>query len=256
MESVKSIGQILNTNPPPQPKGALKSERKCPCGNAIEPMVFGQFKHWPHLCTVCRDQEKEQDRLRKIRDNHRSKAAKLRRAIELLLPPLYRSAHLRDLSPQLRGRMLDLPPNKGLLFFGSPGVGKTYAMCALMRHYRLKGFAVRRITYDNLCLEIRDTYNTKQSEQDLIKQYQDVDKLLIEDVGTTVGTGNQESDFSLRIFLLILDHRLEHCKPTFITTNKSIEELGKSFDERVASRLHQACILQPVAGQDKRKRKG
>ena len=71
-----------------------------------------------------------------------------------------------------------------------------------------------------------------RSERGLVKRYQDVDKLLIEDVGTTVGTGSQESDFSLRTFLLILDHRLEHCKPTFITTNKSVDELGKSFDER------------------------
>jgi len=126
-------------------------------------------------------------------------------------------------------------------------------MCALMRHYRLKDFKVERIIYENLCLEIRDTYNTVHSERHLIKRYQEVDKLLLEDVGTTVGMGGQESDFSLRTFLLILDYRLEHCKPTFITTNKSVDELGKSFDERVASRLREACEIIPVSGRDKRR---
>ncbi|MHC4639400.1 MAG: hypothetical protein ACYTBV_18140, partial [Planctomycetota bacterium] len=112
---------------------------------------------------------------------------------------------------------------------------------------------VKRISYESLCLEIRDTYNTGRSERDLVKRYQDVDKLLIEDVGTTVGMGSQESDFSLRILLLILDYRLEHCKPTFITTNKSVDELGKSFDERVGSRLRGSCQIIPVSGKDKRR---
>jgi len=177
----------------------------------------------------------------------------MQKAIEQLLPPLFRAVHLRQLSPQLRAKMLELPPNKGLLLYGPPGVGKSYSMCALMRYYRLKGYSVERISYDNLCLEIRDTYTAGRSERELIKRYQKVDKLLIEDVGTTVGTGSQESDFSLRTFLLILDHRLEHCKPTFITTNKNADELGKSFDERVASRLRQTCEIIPVSGRDKRK---
>jgi len=215
--------------------------------------VFGKMRHWPRLCAECEKRAKEKERLQKIRDGHKQKAARMRKAIELLLPPLFRGAHLRHLSSQLRAKMLELPPNKGLLLYGPPGVGKSYSMCALMRHYRLKGFTVKRISYESLCLEIRDTYNTRRSERGLVKGYQDVDKLLIEDVGTTVGTGSQESDFSLRTFLLILDHRLEHCSSTFITTNKSDEELGKSFDERVASRLRQACEIIPVSGKDKRK---
>ena len=148
--------------------------------------------------------------------------------------------------------MLRLTSNKGLLLFGPPGVGKSYAMCALMRYYLLRGCSVKRISYDRLCLDVRDTYNKVSSERELLERCGAVDKLLLEDVSTTVGTGRQESDFSLRIFLLILDYRLEHCRATFITTNKSADELGRSFDERVASRLRQACEIIPVSGTDKR----
>lgn len=81
----------------------------------------------------------------------------------------------------------------------------------------------------------------------------DVPKLFIEDVGTTVSIGEQESDFSLRTFVTLLDTRIEWCQATFVTSNKSIEELGRSFDERVASRLMQACEIIEVTGQDKRK---
>ncbi len=215
--------------------------------------MFGETEHWPKMCTECAEKIKEKERLQRIREHHKQKAFELRKSIELLLPPLFRDVHLRHLSSQLRAKMLELPPNKGLLLYGPPGVGKSYSMCALMRHYRLKGYSVKHISYESLCLEIRDTYNTGHSERGLVKRYQDVDKLLIEDVGTTVGTGSQESDFSLRTFLLILDYRLEHCKPTFITTNKGVDDLGKSFDERVASRLRQACVIIPVSGQDKRR---
>jgi len=40
---------------------------------------------------------------------------------------------------------------------------------------------------------------------DVIKPLLAADKLFIEDVGTTVSMGKQESDFSLRTFLVILE---------------------------------------------------
>lgn len=79
------------------------------------------------------------------------------------------------------------------------------------------------------------------------------DKLFIEDVGTTVSLDKQESDFSLRTFLVLLDQRLEACQPTFITTNKTLEQLGRCFDDRIASRLIQACKIIKLTGADRRR---
>ncbi|MBN1508747.1 MAG: hypothetical protein JW955_18000 [Sedimentisphaerales bacterium] len=71
-------------------------------------------------------------------------------------------------------------------------------------------------------------------------------------MGTTVRWDKQESDFSLRTFLVLLDQRLEACRPTFITTNKPLEQLGESFDDRTASRLIQACRIVKLEGRDRR----
>jgi len=208
-------------------------------------MLRDKIFRWPELCEDCQARESRR-RCRK------EKKEQLQQRLDRLLAPLVRKSHLRKIAPLLREKMLHLPAGKGLLLYGPPGVGKSYAMCALMRHYAMKNFSILRISYDDLCLEIRDTYANGKSEKMIIKRFREPDKLLIEDVGTSVGTGAQETDFSLRTFLLILDYRLEHCKPTFITTNKSVEELGRSFDQRVASRLRQACEIILVSGRDRR----
>lgn len=174
--------------------------------------------------------------------------------VETIVPARFREARLEHLSKPLRAKINALADDKGLLLWGQPGVGKSYAMAALARRYILTGSTVDRVGYEMLCLQIRDTFKagSTQGELDVIRPLFGVAKLFIEDVGTTVSAGHQESDFSLRTFLVLLDKRLEACKPTFITTNKSVEQLSKSFDRRIASRLQQACEIIQLTGEDRR----
>jgi len=179
---------------------------------------------------------------------------KLESSIIRLTDPLYATAQLQDLSDKFQEKIQQLPDDKGLLLWGIQGVGKSYAMAALMRYFFIEGFDVVQVSYEMLCLQVRDTFKagSTKGEIDVIKPLLAPDKLFIEDVGTTVSIGQQESDFSLRTFLVILDKRLRDCRPTFITTNKSVEELGKSFDARIASRLQQACEIVHLTGEDRR----
>jgi len=77
------------------------------------------------------------------------------------------------------------------------------------------------------------------------------DLLVLEDLGTSKSIGVAESDFSLRTVLALIDSRIENCLPTIITTNKSIENLAASFDDRIASRLSGFKIIK-IDGADKR----
>jgi DNA replication protein DnaC len=170
------------------------------------------------------------------------------------IPPRYRGAVLTDLPASIGECFLALPDDRGLLLWGPPGRGKTHAMCAFAKHLWTEGWEFWRITYEQLCLDIRATFGkgAEPSELEVVKPLWHVPKLFIEDVGVTVSLGQQESDFSLRTFVTLLDQRLEWCRATFVTSNKSIEELAKSFDERVASRLCQACEIIQITGEDKR----
>ena len=171
------------------------------------------------------------------------------------IPKLYRGAELEHLPDALQGIIKGLPDERGLMLWGEPGRGKTYSMMAAAKHYLIEGWDIELISYELLCSRIRSSYQNeaKETEYDIIKSLRGPDKLFIDDVGTTVSGEGQESDFSLRIFLTILDQRMNYCKPTYITTNKSVEQLRKSFDARIASRIEQACEVIQVSGKDRRK---
>jgi DNA replication protein DnaC len=157
--------------------------------------------------------------------------------------------HLPQAIRQVAGA---LPDDVGLFLWGPPGVGKTYSMCAIAHQLYFDGRDVQRTTWDMLCLTMRDTFGGHGGELSIVNSLVQVDTLFLEDVGVTVSIGQQESDFSLRTFLLLLDQRLEHCRATYVTSNKSVEELGKSFDQRIASRLQQACRIMKLEGDDRR----
>lgn len=155
-----------------------------------------------------------------------------------IVPERYMAARVEHLNPSLKNAFSGDMVN-GVLLWGTPGSGKTYAMSALARRFIASGFTVKRMHYEVLCLMLRDTFNPKatDTEWSIIEPLLNCDKLFIEDLGVTKSIGEKETDFSLRTFLVILDIRLENCRPTFITTNKSVENLEDSFDKRIGDRL-------------------
>ena len=177
------------------------------------------------------------------------------RYILSVIPKRYLAAKISDLPAAAQKILSEAKPEQGIYVWGPAGVGKTHTLAALGISSLRDGFDVKRITYDMLCLQLRSSYkpNSNQTELDIIKPLVEADMLILEDVGTTVSVGNQESDFSLRTFLIILNERYEKCLPTFISGNKSVEEIEKSFDSRIASRLRSGLIL-PVTGKDKRRK--
>ena len=209
---------------------------KCECGRGY---YLGTKQT---MCVSCRNEV-----IKKKRSEE-----EINKQIKKLIPPKYSEAKLSHVDPEITRKHRHLRKGVGLFLHGEPGVGKTYAMAAILRDVISKGKKCLRTSYDMLCLEIRDTYkqNPKYSEDEVIKKYIEADCVFIEDVGTT--TKHEETDFSRRTFLIILDQRDEQLKPTYITSNKPLIEFATSFDKRVASRMSAACVIHEMVGKDRR----
>ena len=165
----------------------------------------------------------------------------------------YINATMADLPVSLTAALTGACETDSLYLWGPPGTGKTYALAALAKEFLAAGYRVERETWERLCLRIRDTFKATASETEwsIIQPFLDADKLILEDVGTTVSVGKLQSDFTVRVLQLILDARSEDCLQTLVTGNKPIAELERSFDARIASRLRQGAIIRKE-GRDRR----
>ena len=155
----------------------------------------------------------------------------------------------------MRALLAKRKPQQGLYLYGPAGTGKSHTACAVARQLVMTAqvVTVRRVRFDDLLKEVRVCYRVgaKESDVEVLQKYRTPDLLIIEDVGVTTSLDGQESDFSLTTFYSIIDWRLEHMKPTLITSNKNLKNLTDSFDSRIGSRLSTYRAIQ-LKGKDRR----
>lgn len=171
------------------------------------------------------------------------------------IPLLFKHARYGDLSAKMRTLLAKRKPEQGLFLHGPAGTGKSHTACVVARQLVMtaKAVTVARVRYDDLLKEMRACYHDKPkfSDSEVLRKYRTPGLLILEDVGVTTCIGGQESDFSLTTLYLLIDWRLEHMKPTVITSNKNLKNLSDSFDSRIGSRLSTYRVIE-VKGKDRR----
>jgi len=234
-QSEASLKEILTNNNPITDKQLTYNQCQR-CHLRIADSVMNM------ICHVC---------YRKLNYDQLPEFAQIQERLSIV-PERYIHAKLEDL-PKAVSDALVSENSTGVYLWGPPGVGKTYSLCALANYLVSEGYVCRRFNYEHLCLKLRDTFKpaSKESEWSIIEPLVNADRLFMEDIGTTKSIDAVESDFSLRTLLVIIDIRLERCRPTYITTNKSVENLTKSFDSRIGDRLKLYNILK-LSGESKR----
>ena len=143
---------------------------------------------------------------------------------------------------------------RGLLFMGPAGVGKTHLAVSIIRDLLAKGFAGLFYEFGSLLKEIQDSYNpiSKSSELKVLAPVFQADVLVLDELGATVPT-----DWVRDTMYQIINKRYNDNKLTIFTTNylDKNKELEERVTYRLRSRLFEMCTNVVIDGEDYRRRK-
>ncbi len=146
---------------------------------------------------------------------------------------------------------LDIPanlPEKGtsLYLFGDTDTGKTILASFMLLEYE-KELYLNNLPGESLFVNTCDLFNTlKESfenkeitEQSIIKKYQQVPFLVLDDFGTI-----KPSDWVYQTLYLIINYRYEHLLITIFTSNNDMKKTELMFgDNRITSRIERMCQI-------------
>lgn len=146
---------------------------------------------------------------------------------------------------------------KGLYLHGNFGCGKTYLISALFNELSKKRISTEIIYFPELLRDIKSDFDTYA---DRIEYLEDVDLLLIDDIGAEKVTEWSRDE----ILGTILQKRMNNYKTTFFTSNLNMEELERhlrvnsySDDEikarRIIERIKQLTEDMELISENKRK---
>jgi DNA replication protein DnaC len=145
----------------------------------------------------------------------------------------------------------NLALNRGRLFEGSAGIGKTFAACMCANGIIDKYLAsVWVITFRNLIRYIESSgLGAKRNE--IYDRIKNVDLLVLDDLGI-----ERESPYKAEVIHGIIDERYASLKPLIVTTNLDAIDF-KSEDnlsyQRIYDRIIQYCLPVSMEGKSQRK---
>jgi DNA replication protein DnaC len=120
--------------------------------------------------------------------------------------------------------------NENLLFYGTPGTGKTHLSHAIAAELLNLGYFVLYKTSEDLIQDLRDIRFNKDKYREEVLDFCDL--LIIDDLGT-----EENNDFSRAEFFNLLNKRLLNEKKLIISTNLELENILKNYNDRITSRL-------------------
>lgn len=136
--------------------------------------------------------------------------------------------------------------SKNLFFVGGTGLGKTHLSLAIANVVINKGCYVCYGTAQNICDDLQSEQFGRGDEVYYSKkQVLDCDLLILDDLGTEVS-----NQYSLATLYNIINTRILSKRPTIISTNYSLSELERRYDQRITSRINGEYITFNIFGND------
>ena len=184
------------------------------------------------------------------------------------LPKRYDGFHFHNYTPQTDSQRVahrlamqfnhDYPAvDRGLLFMGSVGIGKTHLAVSILKGLTERGFRCLFYDFASLLKEIQDSYNpnTQTSELSVLAPVLKTDILVLDELGASKPT-----DWVRDTMAHVINTRYNDRKLTVFTTNY-LDERRAERDEiledrigmRLRSRLYEMCKTVVMDGRDYRR---
>jgi DNA replication protein DnaC len=141
----------------------------------------------------------------------------------------------------------------GIILMGDFGTGKTLTATLILKHLLHGGYSVYSTTFANMIEMFTAGWYDAAEKEFYHERVRKSEILLIDDIGKEYKT---KSGLGSATFDSILRSRVQDGRPTFITTNMSLEEMKEGYGSAILSLLQETSLVQEVAGRDYRERAG
>ncbi|MCM1524362.1 MAG: ATP-binding protein [Ruminococcus sp.] len=140
--------------------------------------------------------------------------------------------------------------SKSLLMIGRTGVGKTHLSMSIAKELIANGFNVIYGSAVNLLENIEKEHFGREEGGDTLAALLDCDLLIIDDLGSEFHSSFYES-----ALYNIINSRINMGLPAVISSNLTLDELYKTYNERIISRIAGYYEVLYLAGKDIRQLK-
>lgn len=119
--------------------------------------------------------------------------------------------------------------NRGLLFYGGTGRGKTTIACCIANRLTDNGIGVKAITVNAMIQRVKNSFrnNGENGETALKAEIKEAALLILDDLGAELKT-----EWSTCFLYEIIDERYRSGKPTIVTTNLTLKQLREHLTDK------------------------
>lgn len=208
------------------------------------------------VCCICKceAERKEQEKKRMEHEEEMRRIERLKNAS--LMDAKMRNATLRTFTRKPDNQKLYtivknyvdnfetfFQKNRGILFWGTVGSGKTYAAACIANELLNQSVSVIMTSFVKILPQLQD-FNTDES--DIINKLNVARLLIIDDLGT-----ERTTDYALEKVYNVIDSRYRTGKPLILTTNLNYEDMQQTQDiryRRIYDRILEMCHPVQVSG--------
>lgn len=146
----------------------------------------------------------------------------------------------------------NIEDNRGIFFYGSNGVGKSFLSCIILKEAYRHRYSCRRVTFSSYIKAYTESWGASKEdkgvlEQDLLDKYKGVEFLVLEEIGKEI-----DSKIAKPILEDLLRYREEHGLTTIICSNITPKIIGDTYGASVLSIIKGCMTPIKIVSSDKR----